>query len=509
MEPAIIGNCPIKPQAVLTEYPARNVLLFSLLFDDDPESASSQHDLLWDVFHAFFIDASTVDLIRQQAEKLIHISQSIETWTCSKYGNHLKLINDETREILRHVWRKMCDPPKLTITFNELKTHYANHKCEPCHKDNVFLDFGQACGPKSYFAGSIWKDIPSPTSTYFLWNHGIVDPPQGSSGTVNYNPLLAYSQLYGDNFRKHQDVSPFYGFHLASSISGPLEKHNLLPPAAEAAKLQFREWITAFRKMLLHNIGRDNLRIRFIVCEAISFAAGLERLGTGRGVGNVYSRPWSSEPLRIGDGDSIPTAFNVIETGYAIDRVGFLNLAPYVIPLLKPPPAVSVLYTCTNKTFPDRELHLLKTLLCGDVGIMCTLLGIVPIAYTSGTTTRGHMQDNPQSTHPLRRIDNRITWKLTTSDSSTANVAHSRPHFEAGQLSKFLFDNLYRGMFPYESLKTHLTNHLRPLSSYGTMFYTKNSFTLLLNFLEHRVHNGTLGPDWRFSHDKTARYDLK
>lgn len=318
---------------------------------------------------------------------------------------------------------------------------------------------------------------------------------QNPSGTVNYNPLLAYSQQYGEHFRNHQDISPYYGFHLGSSVSPILQKMDLLSPAAKHAKLQFRKWIRAFRR-LLRGQYRDKLRIRFIVSDAVSFAIGLERLRSGRGPSNIYSRPWSGESLCLDNGksgnedDRLPTAFNVIETGYVVDRVGFLNLAPSIIPLLKSP--VSVLYTSTNQIFPETETRLLEQLLCGDVGIMCTLLGIVPIPYISGMTTRGHFQDNPQSKHPWRRIDNRITWKLATSDSPMADVAYARPHFGCDQLSSFLVE-LYCQMFPCEFPENF---DLSGGDVTGAMCYTKKTFTALLKFFEGRVFNGINGSDW-------------
>ena len=143
--------------------PARNVLLITLAWDD--AECESPRDF-WGVFHAFFITSPDADLIREQAEKLVHLSESTDSWTSGKYGKHLKFVNDETHKILRHVWRQMCDHPKLAVAFNELKTHFANHKCDQCDQNGVYLDFAQACGPKSYHAGAVWQDEPFRTNKY-------------------------------------------------------------------------------------------------------------------------------------------------------------------------------------------------------------------------------------------------------------------------------------------------------------------------------------------------------
>ena len=89
----------------------------------------------------------------------------------------------------------------------------------------------------------------------------------------------------------------------------------------------------------------------------------------------------------------IPTSFNIIDTGFLVDYVGLLNILPCVIPLLKD--RASVLYTSTQVGTSQAEPNLLARLICGDVGIMSTLLGIAPTPYITCTTTRFYHVDSP------------------------------------------------------------------------------------------------------------------
>lgn len=75
---------------------ARNVMLFTLLIDD---CQSEKHNNLWDVYHRFYIDEESHELIRNHAAKLRDISKSIDSWN-AKYGNYVRMVNIDTLESL-------------------------------------------------------------------------------------------------------------------------------------------------------------------------------------------------------------------------------------------------------------------------------------------------------------------------------------------------------------------------------------------------------------------------
>src|SRR5947207_8468929 len=136
-------------------------------------------------------------------------------------------------------------------------------------------------------------------------------------------------------------------------------------------------------------------------------------------------------------------AFHVIDTGYLVDYVGFLNIVPGVIGLLRRvKDGASVLYTNVEVNNLDEEHDLLKRMLCGDVGVMCTLLGIVPIHYLSPHTPRFYHVDNPTNERS-RHVTNRIPWKLIASDCPARKVYRTTkmtPHFDKDGLAQFFTD---------------------------------------------------------------------
>jgi hypothetical protein len=108
-------------------------------------------------------------------------------------------------------------------------------------------------------------------------------------------------------------------------------------------------------------------------------------------VANCYSRPGSAKPLVLDKYDG-PTTFDVVDTSYLVDSIGFHNLIPYVIPLFAS--NISILYT--NISIDGKnEKHILSSMLCTpNVSLICTFYGIAPTAYVAGLITRAHQQDN-------------------------------------------------------------------------------------------------------------------
>src|SRR5215471_5689823 len=94
---------------------ARNVMHLTLLYDD---YESANHRDLFDIFHNFYIQSSTLELIRRQAEKLVRVSESTDLWNAA-YGDYLRMVNTETLNILHHVWKQYYDPKNLTSKFSK------------------------------------------------------------------------------------------------------------------------------------------------------------------------------------------------------------------------------------------------------------------------------------------------------------------------------------------------------------------------------------------------------
>ena len=99
--------------------------------------------------------------------------------------------------------------------------------------------------------------------------------------------------------------------------------------------------------------------------------------------------------------------FNVIDTAYLVDSIGALTILPAAVLLVQANLGAPVIYTSSRVRNTTDEPDPLKHMLCGNVGVMCTLLGIVPVAYLCGVTTRSY-HEYTDNTIP---ITNRITWR--------------------------------------------------------------------------------------------------
>ena len=230
-----------------------------------------------------------------------------------------------------------------------------------------------------------------------FWKNGTDS--EDNENRTHCNPLFAYSLAGGDEFTVRGETSPLLGFHLITSLA-KLHRNSpyflgetggrdgQLEVAVKAAKLQFRMWCDAFRRA----VSSSRILLRFICCDAISFVIGLIKDQRMLGeVANRYSRPGSTKPLCLDKYDG-PTTFDVVDTSYLVDSIGFHNLIPHVIPLFAS--NASILYTNTLMDGKD-EKHILSSMLCThNISLMCTFYGIAPTAYISGLTTRAHQQDN-------------------------------------------------------------------------------------------------------------------
>ena len=167
-----------------------------------------------------------------------------------------------------------------------------------------------------------------------------------------------------------------------SRLLGGEKRNNIndLKAVNRAFSAQFEASCASFKRLAESNPSR--LRIRFFSGDAIAFCMGLRQLREPEFVPNCYLRPGSTIPLVVDGEDQpstsdsrTPTKFNVIETGYLVDRIGILNLLPNVINALEG--LTSVLYTWTRVEKIEDERNLLEKLLCGDVSVMWALLGVV------------------------------------------------------------------------------------------------------------------------------------
>src|SRR5436305_7024909 len=110
-EPAFLGNN--RPMSSLIGL-ARNILFFTLLFDVHENDVESM--ACYALFYEFYIDESTYTTIRNQAAKLIHLSQTMTAWNECQYGKLLGIVNTATLKVLQQYWLQYSTNVSLNAT---------------------------------------------------------------------------------------------------------------------------------------------------------------------------------------------------------------------------------------------------------------------------------------------------------------------------------------------------------------------------------------------------------
>jgi hypothetical protein len=271
-------------------------------------------------------------------------TEPIYVWLILKLLRNYVIIGSRTR-----------NPPTHSPTHSKaaVKRVYKAH-----HTGDGNGGFCTAIGPQAISIQFLDPDGDWAHDAKRFWKQGFMEPSVGHDRT-ECNPLFAYSQAGGDNLALRLDTSPILGFHLVTSLSKltPNSPYHLetvdtdgpLDNAVKAAKLQFRSWCDAFRKLVRKSSDGSALRLRFFVGDAIRFVIALNQLrGIEVGeIGNGYGRVGSATPLHLDADDyctkaktPAPLSFDVVDISYLGDSIGFLNLVPYITPLFKSVSAV-------------------------------------------------------------------------------------------------------------------------------------------------------------------------
>ena len=445
---------------------------------------------MWSIFFDLYIDQRTFETIQLQAKKLLEYS-SFHKWNSSCYGTFLRIVNTETLQILQRYWRQYSS---TNIAYMEgfkagVRKTYNRH-----YKDIQSVD-------------------PRMEAVKRFWANGTITSGASASKLSYCNQLFAYSGISGSRFSIDKNTSPLAGFHVCSALypvsrelsssQDTQDRNSVLDSIVTAARNQWKSWCDAFRHRVVEEIRSNGrgLRIRFYIGDAVAFCLGLHlRLYNLLGqltelpeasrpieTVNCYSRPGTTQPLRL-DGedyhlksrDPAPSAFNIIDTGYLVDSVGTLTILPAVLLLLNS--NITVIYTNTRVRNIAKESDLLVNMLCGDVNFMCTLLGMVPVPYLCGTTTRSYHQYNrPDDMLP---VTHRITWRDPTIGDTKINCDSVLPKSGPEEFAMFLY-KLYLKMFPHESINNGA--NANQYNSVSLPVYSKSSFAALVVFMKRRI----------------------
>ena len=84
-------------------------------FDSEAEIFS----IAWNVVHDIYLGEKSLAAIESESEILLTLSKSLETWSTSSFG-HFRIINVETLETCREIWKQYHDYATSPTTHRPL-----------------------------------------------------------------------------------------------------------------------------------------------------------------------------------------------------------------------------------------------------------------------------------------------------------------------------------------------------------------------------------------------------
>ena len=432
---------------------ARNILLFTLIVDYEDSSN------IWNIFYHLFLDNESLELLHIQIQKLLPLSASIQSWHNTKYGRLLRMCDQGTLLRVRRIWVSYGnsdlsghDQASYNKRFEsgiqtarDMQTHYLGH--------GMNITGFRSAAPIGISSFNDFSEL-----FQHFWQHGVTSVDRGGiSRSKNPNPMFAGS--LGDAFILHYGTDPLLGFHLATAYASlasgsPLQSSgNLhLHKVVVAARLQFREWCSSFRKN-----AQKNLTIRFFAGDALAFCHTLQHMHTsGDGSqSNWYRDQYHLEPLILDSEDyaangNAPLLFNIIDTSNLLDHVGAINVLVATSPLLESS-ICATLYTEVLVKKQEDMKALVDEILCGHFPTLSILFGLMPIEYwTNSTATSGveeHLLDiftrkMGQKDSNTGQMHSRLTWRRLVAESTAVPVIR----FDGPELAHLLYQ-FYLRMF--------------------------------------------------------------
>ncbi|KIK55168.1 hypothetical protein GYMLUDRAFT_48134 [Collybiopsis luxurians FD-317 M1] len=478
-----ITCCDIEP-AVL----ARNILLFTLIIDDE----SSKDRCLWNIFYDIYIDAEVMHVLIQQCQKLVDLAADVSSWHASPYGLLLRACTQHTIFELRRYW-------SLYERFENLP---AGQKIRISRAFSEALNKSEKSAGSSRSAGLFQMFATKCISEHFIrfWSSGVNHYDKNATAQAKLiNPTFVYS-IAGEGFAVHYGTDAFSSFHLAPAFSdscGSIESRRDISKERAYAFVRstFQTWCSTFREVA----SKDMLRIRFFAGDALALCSLLHcRASFPSTPSTFYATRWKATVLELDSGDydnssayAAPLAFDVIDTSNLVDHLGLLNILAVVSPLLSRTPHSSLYTETLLATGSDPRLGFLE-LMCGDLTMLSLLFDLVPSSFVSGFNSHSNIHE--LTAHSLTeyspQFHERLCWKII-SFSEPAIIASM--YFEPKQLGEFLF-NVYLGMFSDENLSLMRMQSSNKDEAFkqkvlrgNLIHYTRATFAAFLKRVKERV----------------------
>lgn len=481
----------IRPANKLT-FIGRNILLLSLLIDGEDDVSG---DSLWNIYYHFYLDGASVDIVLNQTEKLLVISESLDDWNKSPHGQKIKFCDSDTLRDVRRIWKAIRNAAQDSRSGASSKLFEKNLRSSReiqegvLGKDGVALTAMRSAAPLS-----LKSTLELGQAFRHYWKNGTVTSKDAK--TTVPNPMFA--GLISEREILHYATDPLLGYHLATAFT-PLADTSPLKPsgsgkgvtAEAAARTQFNEWVTAFRAGFVEKVV-----LRFVVSEALTFCHGLQNAAAVGTRPNLYRRQWDSRPLDLNEVYSkqgtAPTEFDMIDTSNLEDHLGTLNILVAAGPLLKNEPWASL---CTERliSYHASQQHVFDNVLCGDGPTVSLLLGFSPVQYWTNAKCESHVDEyflssvQKGTSSEETQLRSRLVWKRDDQFSGQSG-GRGRLHISAAALARVVFQ-IYQRMFETENLRREGASTATRRSSYP--HFHRGSLAALLKLIMTRVQT-----DW-------------
>ena len=445
--------------------------------------------VIWSIFYHFFLDDASLGLLLAQCRKLVQISNDMEAWRASKYGEFLRFCTDHTLAEIRRHWVLYLEMETMPpAEKNLLKNDFISGMRAVKSKYVQVYSAVNAAGP---LASEIFQLAPKLFGEF--WSTGVtVGTSTQSKPCPHLNPTFVYS-VAGAKFNVHYGTDPVVSFHLApifTSTKDPQESSTIgIKDLVEGARQQFFSLCSSLKDRISLE-SSANLTIRFFVGDALAFCRALHYCGEGNITETgIYTSPWGGSQIdfnvheyRKSGTRRSPLTFNVIDNSNLTDHLGLINILALTVPLLQKCSA-STIYTNTLFGTGASDSGLVSRA-PADILTLSLFLGVAPLPNLSLFTT--HSDKHITRLPGVALFPRSISWKFPF--SAIPGTAHdlqisNRLVFDPRKLAKFLF-SVYRNMFPADNVTELLKN---PSLIGQHNYYTRNSFVALLGFVKAKA----------------------
>lgn len=450
---------------------------------------------VWNMFFHMYLDKGSHSILLDHCRKLIGFSDTLQHWNTSPYGRYLRMSTEYTLAELRRHW-------SLYVGLEDLPRERVKHIRDAFTKQSKSSSqmSGTIMSP-ARSSGPLMLKAIKPTSDHFkkYWKTGVTfsDTKQTAAATL-LNPTFVYS-LGGEGCCVHYATDPLVPFHLANLFGNA--KHTLsIADIVKAAKDEFSSWCTVFHNTITLAATPIPV-IRFFVGEATAVCRAISSFAkTGALKSGVPVAQWKTQLIQLSESEygsgNAPAAFNVIDTSNLDDHIGLLNVLIAAVPLMSGSTGTGVLYAESLLFRGQDATKEFAEHLYTDITTIGILLGLCPVDYLSGFTTRSNTHELMTyislkgDTSQFHQV---TTWKSPASgDSVAAGIeGGSRPPtFDSRQLGTLLYD-IYQQIFEQEDAmrfwKLNQNNIKKAISSSNIIHYTRESFVLFLKLVRDRL----------------------